>query len=80
METVSMFSSDLPLASNIIGSKQVYSILVLPNIKLLEVSILLYYFRVGNYYHIVINFLIKLFLGEEFISTYKPEMKRLITK
>ena len=37
-------------------------------------AIFLYYFEIGDYQYIVIDFSIEKFLGERFIPVYKPEM------
>ena len=47
--------------------------------KLSVVSILPHYSRTSNYYYAVIDFSIKLFLGEGFILICRVEMRRIIT-
>ena len=47
-----------------------------PNIKSSRLSILLYYFTARDY-HFVVDFLIELFMREEFISIVWPEIRQL---
>ena len=43
----------------------------------MNLSIIPYYFEVGNYHYFIINFLIEIFLGEGFIPIVKVEIRRL---
>ena len=77
VELSQIFLNNLLVASHILGSQQIDTIWSTPNINLSSLSILPYYFAVGDYRYFVIDFPIDYFIGDGFIPIICPEMRRL---
>ena len=72
-----LFFNNPLLLSYIIESTQIDAIWISPNLKPSKLSILPYYFGIGDHRVIIADFPIKYFIGEGFVPIMKSEMRRL---
>ena len=77
VETSRLFSNKPSEASHILGLQQIDTIWMTPNFTLSVLSIIPYYFAVGDHRYFIIDFPMHLFMGEGFIPIARPEMRRL---
>jgi len=78
-ETSQLFSDKAAPAIFHIGRNQLDAVWVSPVLVLCSVSIVPFYFEVGDYRAFIINFLYKILLESDFVPIVKPEMRRLVS-